>query len=352
MTVELLPGIELSEITPPAVRDGLLNRTHLLSYLNQSAPRAVIVMAPEGYGKTILGAQWAAQNPESTVWFTGTISDTGQVMLNRMVCGIRQIVPDFASWYGIGSNEIATVESNIRRICGEISDLKFDLNFVIDSLERVPNDTLPFIKTWSEHVPTNVRTLSLRRNPPLLSYNRPMDLGVLRYMTASDLAFSHQEILELASNLGVKMTAEEILQTVDKLHGWPAAISEVLGYLGKSAQWEFGLTNDAESNSAPAFQDRGVSNHSEQMRLQEFVLGLARKLFHGPVGARRDSGALTAKEIQILGLLDSTMTIENIGASLHLSRNTVKTHLKNIYRKLGVNSRVGAVAKGRELQII
>jgi LuxR family maltose regulon positive regulatory protein len=35
-----------------------------------------------------------------------------------------------------------------------------------------------------------------------------------------------------------------------------------------------------------------------------------------------------------------------------VSQNTVKTHAKNIYRKLGVSSRVEAVARARELDLI
>jgi len=51
---------------------------------------------------------------------------------------------------------------------------------------------------------------------------------------------------------------------------------------------------------------------------------------------------LTQREIEVLKYLTSGKSIEEIGKSLHISKNTMKTHLKNVYRKLKVNDRDGA----------
>lgn len=52
---------------------------------------------------------------------------------------------------------------------------------------------------------------------------------------------------------------------------------------------------------------------------------------------------LSPREREILGLLRTTMTTAEIAAALHLSLNTVKTHQRAIYRKLGVRNRRDAV---------
>lgn len=60
--------------------------------------------------------------------------------------------------------------------------------------------------------------------------------------------------------------------------------------------------------------------------------------------ARAAPGApLSPREREILGLLRTTMTTAEIAAALHLSLNTVKTHQRAIYRKLGVSTRRDAV---------
>lgn len=60
---------------------------------------------------------------------------------------------------------------------------------------------------------------------------------------------------------------------------------------------------------------------------------------------------LTQREIEVLRYLSTDYSIEKIGKSLHISKNTMKTHLKNIYRKLDVDGRKQAsdVAKSKLL---
>ncbi len=61
---------------------------------------------------------------------------------------------------------------------------------------------------------------------------------------------------------------------------------------------------------------------------------------------------LTAREQSVLGLLPSGLSAREIGDELGISRDTVKTHTKRIYQKLGVSSRRSAVARGRELGLL
>ena len=44
--------------------------------------------------------------------------------------------------------------------------------------------------------------------------------------------------------------------------------------------------------------------------------------------------------------------MRDIGRELYVSVNTVKTHVRRIYAKLGVSSRVEAVARAHELGVL
>jgi LuxR family maltose regulon positive regulatory protein len=71
------------------------------------------------------------------------------------------------------------------------------------------------------------------------------------------------------------------------------------------------------------------------------------------VGRRSGCGeALSDAELSVLRLLRSELSQREIAGELHLSFNTIKTHTRNIYRKLGVAERAEAVARARDLSLI
>ena len=61
---------------------------------------------------------------------------------------------------------------------------------------------------------------------------------------------------------------------------------------------------------------------------------------------------LTAREHEILALIAQGLSNREIGEKLFVSENTVKTHSSRLFEKLGVNRRVQAVQKGRELGLV
>jgi ATP/maltotriose-dependent transcriptional regulator MalT len=62
--------------------------------------------------------------------------------------------------------------------------------------------------------------------------------------------------------------------------------------------------------------------------------------------------SLTSRELQVLKHLATGKAINIIGEELHISQNTMKTHLRNIYRKLQVDGRKSAVEKAKANFII
>ncbi len=61
---------------------------------------------------------------------------------------------------------------------------------------------------------------------------------------------------------------------------------------------------------------------------------------------------ITPREHEILGLIAEGLSNREIGLRLFVSENTVKTHSSRLFAKLGVNRRVQAVQKGRELRLL
>jgi DNA-binding CsgD family transcriptional regulator len=61
---------------------------------------------------------------------------------------------------------------------------------------------------------------------------------------------------------------------------------------------------------------------------------------------------LTERELEVLNLLAEGLSNRDIAGRLFLSVDTIKVHTRNIYSKLGVNSRTQAVMRGTALNVI
>jgi len=60
---------------------------------------------------------------------------------------------------------------------------------------------------------------------------------------------------------------------------------------------------------------------------------------------------LTEREKEILQLLDSELSVDEMAVLLHISTSTARTHIKNIYGKLDAHSRFEAVLKAKESEL-
>jgi LuxR family maltose regulon positive regulatory protein len=61
---------------------------------------------------------------------------------------------------------------------------------------------------------------------------------------------------------------------------------------------------------------------------------------------------LSRSELRVLRYLPTNLTRREIAGELSVSLNTVDTHIRRIYAKLGVADRTAAVERGRELRLL
>jgi PAS domain S-box-containing protein len=84
-------------------------------------------------------------------------------------------------------------------------------------------------------------------------------------------------------------------------------------------------------------------------------------IFHGVFGVILRPGSrlspaaespLTRRQQDVLELLASGQSTTQIAASLHLSRETIRNHIRDLLRTLGAHSRIGALAEARRRGLI
>ena len=71
-----------------------------------------------------------------------------------------------------------------------------------------------------------------------------------------------------------------------------------------------------------------------------------------PDVARQQALGITARELEILGLIAGGLSNREIAAQLFVSENTVKTHCARVFDKLGAARRTQAVQRGKELGLL
>jgi DNA-binding CsgD family transcriptional regulator len=71
-----------------------------------------------------------------------------------------------------------------------------------------------------------------------------------------------------------------------------------------------------------------------------------------PNTVQQESLGITARELEILGLVARGLSNREIAAQLFVSENTVKTHCSRAFDKLGAARRTQAVQRGKELGLL
>jgi LuxR family maltose regulon positive regulatory protein len=117
----------------------------------------------------------------------------------------------------------------------------------------------------------------------------------------------------------------------------------------RQGRYEEALTVYEEASHAVATcEDPGILN-DRVARTRRRLESTPRRPTARTTGSRE---ALSDAELSVLRLLASGLSQREIAGELHLSFNTIKTHARNIYRKLGVAERAQAVTRARELSLI
>jgi LuxR family maltose regulon positive regulatory protein len=105
---------------------------------------------------------------------------------------------------------------------------------------------------------------------------------------------------------------------------------------------------------APGLLERQARRRTAHAALVAEILGRlsGNRPAPPPAGPRLPIEPLSESELRVLRYLPTNLTGPEIAAELYVSHNTVKTHIHNLYAKLGTHRRAGAVARARDLGLL
>jgi LuxR family maltose regulon positive regulatory protein len=172
---------------------------------------------------------------------------------------------------------------------------------------------------------------------------------------------SAREALELAAEppASEHFVSATALLADGRLHGDADTLAQAVALARRGAaplEIAAAMTGLGEARRDPATLAAAraeISGCEDAGRLPELIeqaeLGLRGR---APGPRRKIAGDLSDRELAVLRMLPSDASLREIGSALYLSLNTVKTHSRSIYRKLGASGRQDAVARGRDLGLL
>jgi LuxR family transcriptional regulator, maltose regulon positive regulatory protein len=218
-----------SKLHPPGIRSGIMSRPRLAEAAATCGMRVVSIVAPPGFGKTTLLAEWEELDGRPFAWVSLDRRDNDPLDLwNYLVAAIRRIEPGFGDAVepALRSTGGIALDAIIPRILNELESIDREIVLVLDDYHWVTNlASHESIALLVDRGPPNAQlVLSSRLDPPL-ALARLRAHGELFELRAADLAFTEAETTELFGGaFGLDLGPDSIATLQARTEGWPAGI--------------------------------------------------------------------------------------------------------------------------------
>jgi LuxR family maltose regulon positive regulatory protein len=213
-------------LRPPPLREGMIYRAALVDRLLASQEnRIVTVVAPAGYGKTTLMAQWLEQDTRPTAWLSVDRSDNDPAsLLAHIVAALRYA--GMVTETGLAQRMISdrVISHGVPEVVARLEAHSTTGVLMLDSVEslhsRASNDV---IAELAGRMPPAVQLVIASRMNVRLPISILRIQGVLLELTASELAMDQEEARTLLSAAGIHAPSE-IAELMSHTEGWPVGL--------------------------------------------------------------------------------------------------------------------------------
>ena len=215
-----------SKLHPPPVRPGIVPRADLVERLATADTSPVIsVVAPPGYGKTTLLAQWAERTQTPVGWISADAHDNDPaVLLSYVAVALHRIERIHPAVFRTITASGAEV-TGPRRLAAAMADMEQPVSLVLDHLEAVTNrQSLDAVAALAVGLPEGSQIAIGSRDALPLPAARLRSQGGLVEVGVDDLSMGHHEASSLLSAVGVELSEADVAELVRRTEGWPVGL--------------------------------------------------------------------------------------------------------------------------------
>jgi LuxR family maltose regulon positive regulatory protein len=217
-----------SKLRSPSARPGIVSRHALVDRMLASASAPVIcVVAPPGYGKTTLLAQWATQKTPRAGWVSVDRRDNDPVvLLSYLTAALDRLEPlDPQLLVALAAPGVLVLATVLPRFLAAVSAMTQPVALVLDNLELVENRAcLDAVAELALGLPAGSQVAVAARRRPALPVALLRARGQMMEVGVTELAMDQGEGRALLQAAAVGLSDADTDNLVRRAEGWPVGL--------------------------------------------------------------------------------------------------------------------------------
>ena len=224
-----------SKLRPPSVRSDAILRPWLIERLTRDDSRPVVsVVAPRGYGKTTLLAQWAEHSSQAFAWVSvGEEDNDPRVLLSYVAHALDAVQSVSGRVFGALASPSSSVPGSVvPRLASAFWSMAAPVVLVLDDVHLLHNrECRDALSVLADHVPPGSRLVLAGRNEPPLRVARLRAEGRILEIGPGDLSLTREEAASLLRSAEVTLVEEDVAALHQRTEGWPVGLYLAALYL-------------------------------------------------------------------------------------------------------------------------
>lgn len=213
------------KLRPPVARDGIVPRTALLARLAAADSPVIAFVAPPGYGKTTLLAQWVERLGSRVAWVSCDKADDDPAALWTAVAAaidaVAPLPPAATQLLAAHGGGVGIVPAFV----AAIEPIGAPMTIVLDHVEHVRStESLTAIAEFAVRVPSGWRLALASREPLPIPSARLRAHGGITEFGPAQLAMTEAEAEALLAGAHIDAPASRAGELLDRTEGWPVGL--------------------------------------------------------------------------------------------------------------------------------
>jgi LuxR family transcriptional regulator, maltose regulon positive regulatory protein len=216
-----------AKIRPPALPPGTVSRGTLVNRLRREAAPAVTVVAPAGYGKTTLLAQWAAAESRPVAWLSLDARDSEPLtLLKHLVATFEGVAPlDDRLLTAFAAPRRPDWARLAARVVHAFGASRLPVLIVLDDVDLLHSkEARAVLSMLLARTPRGGTVALGSRSPPPVPVAALRAHGSAKELDVDDLRLSGRDAELLLRNANDALSDEEITGLIEACDGWPVAL--------------------------------------------------------------------------------------------------------------------------------